>query len=54
MCHFGLVAISRTSCRESTGREGVCACVCVFGGGGWGGVIYMSVCDRKKEKERKE
>lgn len=28
MCHFGLVAISRTSRREATGGD-VCVCVCV-------------------------
>lgn len=31
MCHFGLVAISRTSCGEATRGEAerACACACV-------------------------
>lgn len=27
MCHFGLAAISRTSCGEATGGGAVCVCV---------------------------
>lgn len=39
MCHFGLVAISRTSCREAARREAVC--------------VWVWVREKKKQTEKR-
>lgn len=56
MCHFGLAAISRTSCREATGGEAgnvcVCVCACVEEGERESGCMCVCVRDRKEATDK--